>query len=144
MRYVVAPGRNVPFETRPGLFSASVTGFRNLDNLARGPDGTLWIAEDNAWSDIWVYDPRSKDANGDGYRDGVTLFASLKDKAGEASGIYFGPDPGTLYVNIQIREHPAFRDGQRQDPGHQPASARPIIAFQEGVFRGGPSRPGLT
>jgi hypothetical protein len=101
VRYVVAPGRNVPFETRPGLFSAGVTGFRYPDNLARGPDGTLWIAEDNAWSDIWVYDPRSKDANGDGYRDGVTLFASLKDRAGEASGIYFGPDPGTLFVNLQ-------------------------------------------
>lgn len=101
VRYVVAPGRNVPFEAHPGLFSPGVTGFRNPDNLAQGPDGTLWIAEDNAWSDIWVYDPRSKDANGDGYRDGVTLFASLKDKAGEASGIYFGPDPGTLFVNIQ-------------------------------------------
>ena len=101
VRYVVAPGRNVPFEIQPGLFSAGVTGFRNPDNLAQGPDGTLWIAEDNAWSDIWVYDPRSKDANGDGYRDGVTLFASLKDQAGEASGIYFGPDPGTLFVNIQ-------------------------------------------
>ena len=101
VRYVVAPGRNVPFETRPGLLSAGVTGFRHPDNLARGPDGTLWIAEDNAWSDIWVYDPRSKDANGDGYRDGVTLFASLKDRAGEASGIYFGPDPDTLFVNIQ-------------------------------------------
>lgn len=101
VRYVVAPGRNVPFETQPGLFSTCVTGFRNPDNLARGPGGTLWIAEDNAWSDIWVYDPRSKDANGDGYRDGVTLFASLKDQAGEASGIYFGPDPGTLFVNIQ-------------------------------------------
>ncbi len=101
VRYVVAPGRNVPFEAQPGLFSPGVTGFRNPDNLAQGPDGTLWIAEDNAWSDIWVYDPRSKDANGDGYRDGVTLFASLKDKAGETSGIYFGPDPGTLFVNIQ-------------------------------------------
>ncbi len=101
VRYVVAPGRNVPFETQPGLFSAGVTGFRNPDNLARGPDGTLWIAEDNAWSDIWVYDPRSRDANGDGYRDGVRLFASLKDRAGETSGIYFGPDPGTLFVNIQ-------------------------------------------
>jgi hypothetical protein len=101
VRYVVAPGRNVPFEIQPGLFSPGMSGFRNPDNLARGPDGTLWIAEDNAWSDIWVYDPRSKDADGDGYRDGVTLFASLKDKAGEASGIYFGPDPGTLFVNIQ-------------------------------------------
>lgn len=99
--YAVAPGKNVPFEKSPSLFAAGVTGFRNPDNLAHGPNGSLWIAEDNEWSDIWVYDPNSADANGDGYRDGVSLFASLKDRAGEASGIYFGPGAQTLFVNIQ-------------------------------------------
>jgi hypothetical protein len=78
-----------------------VTGFKGPDNLANGPDGKLWIVEDNAFSDIWVYDPRSKDANQDGYRDGVHLFASLKDKPAEGSGIYFGKDPHTLFVNVQ-------------------------------------------
>lgn len=101
VRYVVAPGRNVPFETKPGLFSSGVTGFKGPDNLAHGPDGTLWITEDNDWSDIWVYDPRSQDIDGDGYRDSVQLFASLKDKPGEATGIYFGLEPYTLFVNIQ-------------------------------------------
>lgn len=101
VHYAVAPGKNVPVETRPGLFSPGVTGLRNPDNLAQGPNGTLWIAEDNEWSDIWVYDPTSQDANGDGYRDGVSLFASLKDRGGEASGIYFGPGSEALFVNVQ-------------------------------------------
>jgi secreted PhoX family phosphatase len=48
-----------------------------------------------------VYDPRSADANKDGYRDGVRLFASLKDKSAEGSGIYFGNDSHTLYVSVQ-------------------------------------------
>lgn len=95
--YVVASGKNTPFENH----AAAVTGFAKVDNLANGPDGKLWMVEDNAYSDIWVYDPSSKDANGDGYRDGVHLFASLKDKPAEGSGIYFGKDPHTLYVNVQ-------------------------------------------
>jgi hypothetical protein len=95
--YVVAAGKNAPIEDR----TAGITGFKGADNLASGPDGKLWIVEDNAYSDIWVYDPRSKDANGDGYRDGVHLFASLKENAAEGSGIHFGKDPHTLYVNVQ-------------------------------------------
>lgn len=105
-RFVVAAGKNAPPETAPRIDAAGhpvvgVTGFRHPDNLANGPSGTLWIAEDNQWSDIWVYDPHSADADGDGYRDGVYLFASLKDKPAEATGIYFGPDPHTLFVTVQ-------------------------------------------
>ncbi|MHB1084000.1 MAG: alkaline phosphatase PhoX [Thiobacillus sp.] len=105
-RFVVAPGKNVPVEVKPAAdFDAdarpAMTGFNSPDNLASGPDGTLWIVEDNAWSDIWVYDPRAKDTNGDGYQDGVHLFASLKDKHAEGSGLYFDPDFRTLYVNVQ-------------------------------------------
>ena len=105
-RYVVAPGKNVPMEVKPGIDrygdpSPGVTGFKHPDNLASGPNGTLWIAEDNDWSDIWVYDPNVKDANGDGYKDSVQLFASLKDKSAESTGIYFGTDPHTLFVNVQ-------------------------------------------
>jgi len=95
--YVVSAGKNAPVEDQ----AAGITGFKGPDNLANGPDGKLWIVEDNAFSDIWVYDPRSKDANKDGYRDGVHLFASLKDKPAEGSGIYFGKDPHTLFVNVQ-------------------------------------------
>lgn len=95
--YVVAAGKNAPFENQAN----AVTGFKSVDNLADGPDGKLWMVEDNAFSDIWVYDPSSEDANHDGYRDGVHLFASLKDKPAEGTGIYFGKDPHTLFVNVQ-------------------------------------------
>lgn len=100
-KFVVAPGKNGPFEVQPTATTAGVTGFAKVDNLANGPDGKLWMVEDNDFSDIWVYDPRSEDANGDGYKDGVHLFASLKDKPAEGTGIYFGKDPHTLFVNVQ-------------------------------------------
>lgn len=96
-RYVVAPGRNAPAEDP----ARGISGLRHPDNLANGPGATLWIVEDNAHSDIWVYDPSSDDADGDGYRDGVALFASLKDRKAEGTGIYFGSDPEVLFVNVQ-------------------------------------------
>lgn len=97
VKYVVASGKNTPFEKH----STATTGFAKVDNLASGPDGKLWMVEDNDYSDIWVFDPNSEDANNDGYKDGVHLFASLKDKPAEGTGIYFGKDPHTLYVNVQ-------------------------------------------
>ncbi len=122
--YVVAPGKNAPVEMQPSATTPGMTGFKSPDNLADGPDGKLWIVEDNAFSDIWVYDPNSSDANKDGYRDGVHLFASLKDKPAEGTGIYFGKDPRTLWVNVQHsgtgndktiaitnRKHPGFALG---------------------------------
>jgi secreted PhoX family phosphatase len=75
-----------------------VTGFANPDNLAEGPDGRLWIVEDNVPSDIWVAE---KDADHDGAADGVHLFASLVDPGAEGTGIYFGKDPKVLFVNVQ-------------------------------------------
>lgn len=92
VREFVAAGRNVPVEAH------GRTGFRKPDNLARDVAGNLWIAEDNAPSDIWVAAP---DTNGDGHADSVSLFGSLSTPGAEASGIYFGKDPGTLYVNVQ-------------------------------------------
>lgn len=92
--YFVAHGANVDFEDR----AAGVTGFGRPDNLANGPDGRLWIVEDNVPSDIWVAEP---DHDGDGKSDGVHLFASLKDDGAEGTGIYFGKDPHTLLVNVQ-------------------------------------------
>jgi len=97
VKYVVASGKNTPFE----MHSNKTTGFAKVDNLASGPDGKLWMVEDNDYSDIWVFDPNSDDADNDGYKDGVHLFASLKDKLAEGTGIYFGKDPHTLFVNIQ-------------------------------------------
>lgn len=97
LSYVVAGGRNAPLENQ----ALGLTGFSRVDNLANGPDGKLWMVEDNNFSDIWVYDPRSQDADDNGYRDGVYLFASLKDQTAEGTGIYFGSDPQTLFVNVQ-------------------------------------------
>ena len=92
--YFVAHGVNVVKEDT----ATQVTGFKSPDNLAKGPDGRLWIVEDNVPSDIWVAEP---DRDGDGYSDGVSLFASLKDSGAEGTGIYFGKDPSKLYVNVQ-------------------------------------------
>ncbi len=99
----VQAGVNVPEENR----GTGTTGFNNPDNLAKGPDGRLWIVEDNVPSDIWV---AGRDAGNDGTADSVDLFASLTDSGAEASGIYFGTDPHTLFVNVQ---HPdkALADG---------------------------------
>jgi len=92
--YFVAHGKNVVKEDKAN----NITGFKGPDNLANGPDGRLWIVEDNSPSDIWVAEP---DRDGDGYSDGVTLFASLKDNQAEGTGIYFGKDPRKLFVSIQ-------------------------------------------
>ncbi len=103
LRTFVQAGVNTPLENK----SAAVTGFNNPDNLAAGPDGRLWIVEDNDFSDIWATTP---DHDGDGLADSVDLFASLKDENAETSGIYFGKDPKTMFVNVQ---HPdkALADG---------------------------------
>ena len=92
--WFVKPGENVARES--ALLRR--TGLRHPDNLADGPDGRLWIAEDNVPGDIWVAEP---DHDGDGLSDQVTLFASLRDDRAEPSGIYFGHKPLRLFVAIQ-------------------------------------------
>jgi secreted PhoX family phosphatase len=77
--------------------------FNNPDNLAQGPDGRLWIVEDTTGSDIWVAD---RDRDGDGKADGVYQFAAILDSGAEGTGIYFGKDPQTLFVNIQHAAKP--------------------------------------
>ena len=89
----VEAGLNVPVEV-----AGSVTGLNSPDNLAEGPDGTLWIVEDNDFSDIYQ---ASEDEDGDGAADTVSLFASLKDKGAEATGIYCGKDRKVMYVTVQ-------------------------------------------
>ncbi len=96
--YVLA-GDHAPVEDA----GAGQTGFNNPDNLAQGPDGRLWIVEDNFMSDIWVAD---QDKNKDGSADGVAQFASLVDSGAEISGIYFGKDPRTLFFNVQHPDKP--------------------------------------
>ena len=101
----VKPGANAPIEKgKPGE-KGFQTGMDSVDNLAVTPDGKLMILEDNLPSDIWVAD---KDHDGDGFADNVWLFASLSDPKAEGTGIYFGKDPKTLFVNVQ---HSVKRDG---------------------------------
>lgn len=97
----VQAGVNVAVENR----SLQVTGFNNPDNLASSPNGDLVIIEDNVPSDIWF---AAKDGDHDGYADDVFLFASLTDPSAEGTGIYWGKDPDTMFVNIQ---HSAAPDG---------------------------------
>lgn len=99
----VQAGVNFPVEDK----GAGITGFNNPDNLAAGPDGALWIVEDNAFSDIFR---AGKDLDHDGSADSVELFASLKDEGAETTGIYFGQNPKDLFVSVQ---HPdkALADG---------------------------------
>lgn len=96
----VAVGKNVPIE--PGN-PETAKSFNSPDNLAKGPDGRLWIVEDNSPSDIWVAD---FDRDGDGLADNVGLFASMQDSGAEGTGIYFGKDPQTLFVNVQHAAKP--------------------------------------
>lgn len=101
----IKPGVNAPIEMgKPGQ-EGFQTGMDSVDNLGTTPDGKLMIVEDNKPSDIWIAD---KDHNGDGMADNVWLFASLSDPGAEGTGIYFGKDPKTLFVNVQ---HSASDDG---------------------------------
>lgn len=101
----IKPGVNAPVELgRPGDENFQ-SGLDNPDNLAKTPDGKLIIVEDNVPSDIWIAEG---DHNNDGMADEVNLFASLTDPGAEGSGIYFGKNPKTLFVNIQ---HSAATDG---------------------------------
>ncbi|NBM19859.1 alkaline phosphatase PhoX [Streptomyces sp. GC420] len=95
----VEAGVNAPVENA----GSGVTGFNSPDNLAQGPDGRLWIVEDNYASDIWA---AGKDTDRDGVAEKTELFASLKDPGAEISGIYFGKDPKSLFFNVQHPEKP--------------------------------------
>ncbi len=101
----IKPGVNAPIEMGKPGDEGFQTGMDSVDNLGTTPDGKLMIIEDNKPSDIWIAD---KDHNKDGMADNVWLFGSLSDPGAEGTGIYFGKDPKTLFVNIQ---HSAAEDG---------------------------------
>ena len=94
VNYFVEAGNNIAAEDQ----SNGITGLKSPDNLAEGPDGKLWIVEDNVPSDIWVAEG---DQDDDGVSDRVSLFASMRDSGAEGTGIYFGKNPNTLFVNVQ-------------------------------------------
>jgi hypothetical protein len=98
----------------------------------------LWIVEDNVPSDIWVAEGRAARARS------VTLFASLTDPEAEGTGIYFGTDPHTLFVNVQHEQdcEAGHRFGRRQSrhragiagppdaPGRRPTRTLPAMRIR--------------
>ena len=101
----IKPGVNVAVEIgKPGE-EGHQAGWDSVDNLAETPDGKLVIIEDNKPSDIWIATTRT---NKFGASKGVWHFGSLSDPGAEGTGIYFGKDPHTMYVNVQ---HSAAADG---------------------------------
>ncbi len=101
----VKGGMNAPLEIGVPGDENFQSGLDNPDNLAESPDGKLIIIEDNKPSDIWF---ASTQTDKNGASVDVSLFASLTDPGAEGTGIYFGKDPKTMFVNVQ---HSAAPDG---------------------------------
>ena len=76
------------------------TPFKNADNLAIGPDGTMYIIEDQdgGVENIW----RTVDANKDGVAESMSVIATLRTTGAESTGMHFVGNE--IYVNVQ---HPA-------------------------------------
>lgn len=91
----VEPGINVSAEITDPFAPDAGTGFDDPDNLALGPNGDLYITEDDSPGDIWVARGRGPVA------DQVVLFARLRDCNAEPTGIYFAKNGQTLFVNSQ-------------------------------------------
>ena len=99
----VKAGMNAPLEIGMPGDNDFQTGFYNPDILAESPDGRLIIVEDNSQSDIWFADT---DQNGDGAAEHVWLFGSLSDYEAEGTGVYFGSDAKTMFINVQHATNP--------------------------------------
>ncbi|HSO47843.1 MAG TPA: alkaline phosphatase PhoX, partial [Rhizobiaceae bacterium] len=71
--------------------------FSSPDNIAIGPDGTMYIIEDQngGVENIW----RTVDANKDGIAESMSVFATLRTANAESTGMHFIGDK--IYVNVQ-------------------------------------------
>lgn len=89
---------NTTIDSATGLPAG--TPFSNPDNLAIGPDGTMYIIEDQdgGVENIW----RTVDANKDGVAESMSVIATLRVKNAESTGMHFIGDE--IYVNVQ---HPS-------------------------------------
>lgn len=83
-----------------GAGTAVNYGLNTPDNLAIGPDGTIFIIEDQNPGDIWA----ARDEDGDGVAESIDLFASLGPFGSEPSGFIYDAVTGGYLVNIQ---HPS-------------------------------------
>ncbi len=80
------------------------------------------------------------DSDSDGTADTVELFASRKDVGAEGTGIYFGKDDRTLFVNIQHADKP-LADGtwiitNRRPPALEGQRLRSRDRTTSGALRG--------
>lgn len=71
--------------------------FTNPDNLAIGPDGTMYIIEDQdgGIANIW----KVTDVDNDGVAESMEVFATLRTNDAEPTGMFF--HAGKIYVNVQ-------------------------------------------
>lgn len=94
----INPTQNDPY-TSPG--PDTDTNFDDPDNIAIGPNGEVFIIEDEGPGDIW----KATDANKDGVAESMGLWASLGVAGSEPTGLIRDPNnPKRYIVNIQ---HPA-------------------------------------
>jgi len=94
----VNPTQSDPF-TSPG--SDPDDNFDDPDNIAIGPNGAIYILEDEDPGDIW----KAIDADNDGVAEGIGIFVSLTVAGSEPTGMMFDPtNPYRFICNIQ---HPA-------------------------------------
>ena len=83
---------------------ASGTTFTSADNVALGPDGRVYIVEDQSPGDIWA----TVDNNNDGIADSMARMASLKTNGAEPTGLIWDNFRNQWLVNVQ---HPSSGNG---------------------------------
>lgn len=79
------------------------TQFENNDNIALGPDGRIYIVEDNEpiGGDIWATVDLNNDGVLSGPGEGMGRFASLLTNGSEPTGLYWDSFRHQWLVNVQ-------------------------------------------
>lgn len=120
-----------------GNGGGSTYGFNDPDNVAIGPDGNIFIVEDQNPGDIWM----AIDADHNGIAESIKLFASLGAAGSEPSGLIYDPMTGGFVVSIQ---HPSsdndavwaiLPERSRAASGHgRPGAASHTLAHERGRY----------
>ena len=117
----VNPTQSDPF-TSPGGDSSPNPNFDDPDNLAVGPDGAIYILEDETPGDIW----KAVDVDGDGVAEHMGIFMSLSTTGSEPTGLIFDPNnPYRCICNIQ---HPASGNDALWE-----FNTRPYVGNEDGL-----------
>lgn len=81
--------------------TSAAYGLQSPDNLAVGPNGEIYIIEDQNPGDIWA----AYDADNDGVAESVALFATLGESGSEPTGFILDPKTGNSFI-VSI-QHPS-------------------------------------